>query len=111
MMKIRFGDGFVIEFAIEDASLSLELPQFALQLLVENAIKHNRVSVKSPLRIAISATDDSLQVSNNYQPKTSSSKGYGIGLANLSKRYELLGKPPIEISKNDQEFSVTIGLS
>ena len=51
MMKIRFGEGFKIDNQVSNENLEKSLPQFALQLLVENAIKHNRVSKKSPLVI------------------------------------------------------------
>ena len=110
MMQIRFGDGFVVLKALDELAMGRKLPQFALQLLVENAIKHNRVSVKSPLEIRISLDEDRLTVTNNLQPKASVPKGYGFGLANLSKRYELLDMPALVIEKTETEFSVTLSL-
>ena len=110
MMQIRFGDGFVVLKAIDESTMGRKLPQFALQLLVENAIKHNRVSMKSPLEIKISLEEDRLTVTNNLQPKASVPKGYGFGLANLSKRYELLDMPALVIEKTETEFSVTLSL-
>ena len=110
MMQIRFGDGFVVLKALDESTMNRKLPQFALQLLVENAIKHNRVSVKSPLEIRISLDEDRLTVTNNLQPKASVPKGYGFGLANLSKRYELLDMPALVIEKTETEFSVTLSL-
>ncbi len=110
MMKIRFGDGFKIDNQIENGDLDKRLPQFALQLLVENAIKHNKVSKKNPLVIRISTDSEKLKVCNNLQPKTTVSGGYGLGLSNLSKRYELLKMDPIEIDKSHEEFTVTLSL-
>ena len=111
MMKIRFGAGFVITHHIAQEHLGRKLPQFALQLLIENAIKHNRVSIKSPLEISIRVEDQFLEVKNNLQPKASVPKGYGFGLANLSKRYELLELSPIDIQKTADEFTVKLSLT
>lgn len=111
MMKIRFGEGFVINCKIEEVAIARRLPQFALQLLVENAIKHNRVSLKSPLQIDIATDGSQLIVKNNLQQKASVPKGYGFGLANLSKRYELLDQPAIEVEKTESIFKVTLHLS
>ena len=111
MMKIRFGEGFVIQTNVPSSGMGAKLPQFALQLLVENAIKHNRVSLKSPLNIRIEMEEEHLKVVNNYQPKASVPKGYGFGLASLSQRYELLGMPPVEINRSETEFSVRLSLT
>ncbi len=110
MMKIRFKEGFRIDNQIEEQYLDKQIPQFALQLLVENAIKHNIVSQKSPLVIRMTSSNGKLEVSNNLQLKASIGGGYGIGLSNLSKRYELLEMDPIEIHKTGKEFLVTLSL-
>lgn len=110
MMKIRFKEGFRIDNQIEVGSLDRQIPQFALQLLVENAIKHNVVSQKRPLVIRISSSNGKLIVANNLQLKASMGGGYGIGLSNLSKRYELLNMDPIEINKTEKAFLVTLSL-
>lgn len=110
MMQIRFEDGFNIDNQIEPGDLEKRIPQFALQLLVENAIKHNIVSAKKPLTIRLASDGNHLKVCNNLHTKKSHARGYGIGLANLSKRYELLGFDPLEINKSKNEFSVTLAL-
>lgn len=82
----------------------------AIYLLVENAVKHNEISSKRPLKISIYTTDNNeITVSNPIQPKLTSTSGTGIGLANLSKRYKLLFQKEISIVENTN-FSVTIPL-
>lgn len=110
LMKVRFGDGLVVRIEIEERFLSRKIPQYGLQLLVENAVKHNIVSEKRPLQIHITASESSVEVRNNLQLKSQSVKGYGIGLANLNKQYDLLGKPPLAISRTDIEFRVNLHL-
>jgi two-component system LytT family sensor kinase len=110
MMKVRFGSALKIHIDIGEVHLAKRIPQFGLQLLVENAIKHNLVSERKPLTIHISADAVGIVVSNNLQLKKHSARGYGIGLANLRKQYELLGKPPIEVVKTDREFNVYLPL-
>lgn len=82
----------------------------ALQLLLENAIKHNIVSQSKPLTITFNATEDQLTVSNTYQPKMSKEKGAGLGLANIRKRYALHTKKLVTSSIDHNEFTVTIPL-
>lgn len=110
MMKIRFADGLDIHIKVKDTHLSRKIPQFALQLLIENAVKHNRISERSPLVIGIESNDEHLMVVNNLQAKLPSSGGYGIGLANLSKRYLLLAGLDIQVYKNESKFEVKLPL-
>jgi len=110
MMGVRFGDGLVVRIALEEKFLARQIPQYGLQILVENAVKHNIVSEKRPLQIHITASESSVEVRNNLQLKTQSVKGYGIGLANLTRQYELLGKPPLEIARTETEFRVNLHL-
>ncbi|MEM7552230.1 MAG: histidine kinase [Bacteroidota bacterium] len=109
MMHKRFGDAFKINFQIASDKLKRKVPQFALQLPIENAFKHNIVSLKKPLIIDIKTGEDHLIVSNNVQLKQSES-GHGIGLSNLSKRYELLNAKPVEVEQNEENFIVKISL-
>jgi len=74
----------------------------SIQLLVENAIKHNVLSNKQPLIIHIETTrNDSIKIWNKIQPKNAPETGEGIGLSNLSERYNLLFQKEIVISSND----------
>ena len=109
MLRTRFADGFQIVTTINEAHLYRNIPQFALQIMIENAIKHNLVSVKNPLRIEIHSLGNDLCVRNNLQPKNIIS-GYRIGLANLSKRYHLISGKDIAILKTADHFEVRLPL-
>lgn len=108
MMRRRFGDGLKINIDIQPEQLSRKLPQFALQILIENAIKHNVVSPNKPLMIHILTSCNELTITNNLQVKKQWTQGYGIGLANLKKRYELLGYETVTIDKTEDEFRVKL---
>ena len=83
----------------------------AIQVLIENAVKHNEISSRHPLSIRIATGQkDEIVVSNPIQPKLTASSGTGIGLANLAKRYQLLFKQEISISDN-KDFTVRIPLT
>ena len=110
LMKMRFGSGMKIDVQVLPDDLGKKIPQFALQLLVENATKHNVISEKSPLSVIILSEGGYLTVRNTHKSKTSAAGGHGIGLANLNKRYELLGHEPISIARSDTHFEVKIKL-
>lgn len=82
----------------------------ALQLLLENAIKHNIVSRAKPLVVKFVAAEEQLTVSNSYQPRISKEKGAGLGLANIRKRYGMYTKRPVVTFMKDEEFTVIIPL-
>ena len=83
---------------------------FSLQLLVENAVKHNVISTKHPLVLTIETTaNDTIRVQNVIQPKKEPEQGEGIGLANLRERYELLFQKEVMITITDL-FTVEIPL-
>jgi two-component system, LytTR family, sensor kinase len=112
LQKTRFEEGLQTEITINPASLAHSLPSYALQLLVENCIKHNIVSDEMPLHIRIFQKDVvSVTVSNNFQPKNKKGTPSETGLANLQRRYELLGiEKGITIEQNEAIFSVTLSL-
>lgn len=110
LLKIRFGENI---FVIKNITTDVEKHHIApatLQMLIENAIKHNVVSGKTPLKIAISASNGSITVSNNLQEKEIKEPSAHVGLKNIMKRYEFLSNKPVEIVKNDQEFIVKVPL-
>lgn len=110
MMKARFGDALKVKTEVKDIHLDKRLPQFALQLLVENAVKHNLISQSKPLHVSIVSNDQKLIVQNDLQLKTQVTVRYGIGLANLSKRYDLMAGSTIEIERNERYFRVKLPL-
>ena len=110
LMKIRYGDNLQMEYDINPKYRKYSIMPASIQLLVENAVKHNEISDSAPLHIDIKTTDDAtLVVSNVINPKMSKSIG-GIGLANLSERYRILFAGNVKIENTGKVFSVSIPL-
>jgi len=90
LQQIRYGENLILQVNISSKQLRKLMPPLSLQLVLENAIKHNEISEAKPLTIAIYCQDGYLLVKNVLQPKFSSGKSTGMGQKNLFKRYELL---------------------
>lgn len=110
LLKMRYEDNLKFDIQIDEDTETLQLPPMSVQLLIENAVKHNEISNRNPLAIKIRATENQLTVSNPIQRKKTASGGLQIGLSNLSKRYDLLFKKDIVIREKEQTFIVTIPL-
>jgi len=110
LMKIRYGDNFNIQYAVNEKYNHYHIMPVSLQMLMENAIKHNVIDDKRPLTIRIETSEnDTIKISNPIQPKIHTEAGEGIGLANLVERYHLLFGMEVAITKNDI-FAVEIPL-
>ena len=110
LMKMRYEENLCFRISIDESSKTGCLPPMSIQLLIENAIKHNEISNRNPLTIEIVAQGDTLTVSNRVQPKRQTPSGPGIGLDNLAKRYQLLWQKEIRISADGGVFSVRLPL-
>ncbi|HET9276962.1 MAG TPA: histidine kinase [Flavitalea sp.] len=111
LLETRYGIGIAMNVKIDSVYESFLLPPLTLQLLVENAVKHNRVQKEDPLRIELFVDKDNLLVvRNNISLKDQSVDSTGIGLRNINSRYKLLNYQPPIIHKNDEFFSVIISL-
>jgi len=108
LLKMRFEDSII--FDIPDAASNPEskVVPLSLQLLLENAVKHNMVTASKPLHIKIYEEGDYLVVVNNLQPKQIVKKSSGVGLNNIKERYQLLTQQQVKINKGAKEFAVTI---
>jgi sensor histidine kinase YesM len=84
------------------------IPPATLQILVENAIKHNRFSKSSPLKISITEYADAIVVTNNLSKRDATTTSLGLGLENVRKRYELLGEARISIEESAEFFKAQI---
>ncbi len=111
IMNQRFEDALQVTIDIPDEHLKFLIPPLSLQLLLENAIKHNMISPDQPLHITIN-TDNSpaLIVVNNLQLKKKPEEGTGTGLKNIHERYKLLINRPVQILNDGVYFAVTLPL-
>jgi LytS/YehU family sensor histidine kinase len=111
LMKIRYGNNLDFEYDIDAKLYDYQIIPLSLQTLVENAIKHNVVSNKQPLKVKIEGYGESIKVSNPVQLKKEIESGEKIGLANLAERYKLMWKKEIITVKTDDTFEVTVPLT
>ena len=110
LFKIRYADKIFFDFDIEEQYKEWCLPPISLQPLIGNAVKHNTITAKNPLRVHIYTEEDYLIVSNEKRPMIESSAGTGIGLSNLNNRYQLLLNHEVEIIDGEGEFMVKLPL-
>ena len=97
-----------ISISAEEKKL-IFIPPLTLQLLIENAIKHNAVSKETPLEITISLENkEQLVIKNNINPKITREPGTGTGLQNIIKRYSLLSKEPVVVNNDGTYFTVIL---
>ncbi|MBL0314606.1 MAG: histidine kinase [Flavobacteriales bacterium] len=108
LQKQRFGDNLDIIIHVEDRALVSILPPLTIQLLVENAIKHNIISRSKPLTIHISTIGQYIRISNNVQEKLSKEPSTGIGLPNIRHRYRILFSKEIEVISAGGEFVILL---
>jgi sensor histidine kinase YesM len=111
MLKTRYGEGLEMEIKIDEQFLKHQLPPLTLQMLVENAVKHNMILKESPLHILIMTTNTGkLVVNNNIQLKTSNVQSNKVGLFNIVNKYRLLNQEDIMVNDAGTEFSVVLPL-
>jgi len=109
LQSIRHGDNLQTGIDIKNCNDKMIVP-LSLQMLVENAIKHNVVSEEDPLKIKISNTETHIIVENNLQKKSSIADNGGIGLNNIKARYEHLTDIPFAVDESSNVFKVKIPL-
>lgn len=113
LLKKRFEKQFEIELNIDqDLPDNRAIPPLSLQMLVENAVKHNKLSVEQPLRVEIfTEGDEWIVVRNNYRPKEQPDDALThTGLDNIAKRYQYLSDQRVNIHKDEQYFTVSLPL-
>ena len=111
IQRSRFGDALRMEVNIPELVVKgKKIIPLALQILVENAIKHNVVSRFKPLVIYIEANDEKITVKNALNPKITKEKGEGLGLSNIQRRYSLLTKKHIHYGISNNQFVVSLPL-
>ena len=110
LLEMRFEDAIQFTISNKTSNPELKIVPLSLQLLLENAVKHNVVSSKKPLQIEIYEAAGYLVVRNNYSPKESLGKSTKVGLKNITDRYRLITKKEVFISKENGNFIVKIPL-
>ncbi|MGB0838979.1 MAG: sensor histidine kinase [Chitinophagales bacterium] len=113
LLRYRFGNRVLLfDFNISSSYLNYKFPTLTLQMLIENAVKHNAFSEAKPLQVAISINEKkhTLCVKNNKQQKSRQVNSTGIGLENIAKRYALLTKNKISIKQDIESFEVCLPL-
>jgi LytS/YehU family sensor histidine kinase len=109
--KIRFRDNLQVEKQLSPDAYRQYVTPLSLQMLIENAIKHNVVSKENPLKIKIHQEGDQyLVIENNIQEKTILEKSTRVGLQNIINRYSLLTDRQVEVIRNADLFTVKIPL-
>lgn len=108
LMKIRFGGNFIFDNQLTTNTNHYKVAPLTLQMLVENALKHNEISKMHPLSISVFFEDNFIVIRNNLQLKTNQNDSTGIGLSNIKSRYAFLSSQPISVSEGDGFFTVKI---
>jgi sensor histidine kinase YesM len=109
LQGLRFQGMIDFRFDVGERLLDRKIAPMSLQLLVENAVKHNIASRKMPLWIEIKAAENEISVTNNFQPKEDQ-RGTGVGLKNISSRYDFLTGKKVEIYQDNGLFRVAVPL-
>ncbi|UFH52398.1 sensor histidine kinase [Spirosoma sp. KNUC1025] len=111
LLQTRYGAALQLDVAVHESYFPYQLPPLSLQLLVENAVKHNVASVKHPLHIQITVDRQArLLVSNTLQRKASRVLSNGVGLTNIIAKYQMLSLPQPIIEETEAQFIVMLPL-
>lgn len=110
LLQIRHEGKLQLTIELNPESRNTKIPPCALQILVENAIKHNEFSETNPLHIRVAINSHFLKVTNNIKPKPYSVTSTGIGLKNLSSRYKIICRRDIVIESNRETYTVKLPL-
>ena len=110
LLRVRFPEGFRVDLNVQENTLNKYVLPCALQLLIENAIKHNAVNADKPLIIKLETDDSHVWVSNNIIPKFGKIESTGLGQKYLKQQYLDISGQNIEIKHLDTEFKVTLPL-
>lgn len=111
IQRKRYGNSLTLNINLEQSSRhEFLIPPLTLQLLAENAIKHNSVSKETPLVIDLFISQGMLFIRNNVNPKIQKEKSTGLGLQNIVSRYKLLTELPVKIDHATDHFTVALPL-
>jgi hypothetical protein len=106
LLKMRFEDSIQLDIPESCTNPDAKIVPLSLQLLLENAVKHNIVTAKKPLLIKVEEINNMLVISNNLQEKQVVKKSTGVGLQNIKQRYAILTDRAVGIDKTTTDFKV-----
>ena len=110
LLKVRFQEGLVIETTIPEDDMAKSVIPCSVQLLVENATKHNAVSPENPLKVSIVSDGETLTVSNNLIPRITPSQSAGLGLNYIREQYDSRSPKGVQITKTEDNYTVKLPL-
>ncbi len=110
LLKKRYGDNLYLDIQLGDELKKAFIPPMTLQILIENAVKHNVISMSKPLFIKVYEDDGKIVVENNLQPKLTPEVSTGIGLENIRKRYKLITDKEVIIEISELLFRIFLPL-
>ncbi|PRX54837.1 sensor histidine kinase [Flagellimonas meridianipacifica] len=110
IQKERFGDNLQLDWQVPEPAKNKMIIPMSLQLLLENAVKHNVISKSKPLVITVEAENGHLIVSNKIRPKSTQLPTTKLGLKNIESRYRLIANKEVEIHKENGSFTVKLPL-
>ncbi|MBP1644603.1 MAG: histidine kinase [Bacteroidetes bacterium] len=110
ILQIRYEDGLNVSYNIDEKLKKKRIIPLSLQLLIENAVKHNSIYSDNPLNVYIYTENNKIIVENNIIKKTTIIDSTGVGLKNLNQKYDILCSKDIEIINDSKNFVVKIPL-
>lgn len=110
LLSVRFPDSIRVHTTVRDEDLRTRIVPCSLQILLENATKHNAFSKEQPLDIELTSEKGWLTVRNNIRPRTSPSPSTGVGLHYIQTRYQDLSERDIEVIRDKEHFTVRVPL-
>lgn len=108
LQQKRYGQHLKFRMNLSQEALQSRVPPMTMQILAENAIKHNIISKTMPLELEISSEGNMIIFKNQLQPKIKAETSTGLGLKNITERYRLLGCEPPKVVKEEQHFLVVL---
>ncbi len=110
LLKKRHGENLSYQLKVSPSCMNKMIVPLSVQMGIENAIKHNVISKKNPLKISIKNIDNYVVIGNNLQKKKNPTKKEGYGLANIRNRYKLLSKAELVIEETKSQFNLMLPL-
>ena len=110
LLQERFADNLQVNIRVPESAKQLKVVPLSMQMLFENAIKHNIISSARPLKIEVTVEQDRLHVRNNLQRKQQVMSSTGLGLENIKNRYRYFTDAPVQVEESKERFEVSMPL-